>query len=332
MELVKGFKVSFDPWHYTSFEEELPEESLSIEDSHVETQLWEPIDPQVDTFRKEILFVDGVRRTEALVFLQGDTGEVFQGAFVSVGAGALLIGTDRQNFLSESLIDYEIKRYFVVRSPAGVISERFIPVQIGNFSMNFEVISTDREITVEVNRLMSQLEAKVVRRTYTKIKPSIVITDGPIHFTTKLRALPFVGYVKRQERLYIPFEYREILWKMKVGTRTPLVKVHSQPTFEGESTRKFDKYSWYVKISDHMGINGVARLEVSANISVEKVKSIADLSAKLVPRFASTEFTERRAPQNLLPVKALEDLLRKHLGPQSLIRRSIQSLFGRPTE
>jgi hypothetical protein len=48
-----------------------------------------------------------------------------------------------------------------------------------------------------------------------------------------------------------------------------------------------------------------------------------------LPRFASRPEHDPRAPQNLLPVGALEKRLRHELGDQAFIRRAIEDQLAR---
>jgi len=73
---------------------------------------------------------------------------------------------------------------------------------------------------------------------------------------------------------------------------------------DSRESSTLDKFTWYVRIGGEEGI---------------------DATTWLVPLFASTEFTDRRAPHNLLPIKHLENSLRRRLGSQTLIRRTIAS-------
>jgi hypothetical protein len=55
------------------------------------------------------------------------------------------------------------------------------------------------------------------------------------------------------------------------------------------------------------------------------VRSLADLSAALLPRFASSAGRDPRAPQNLYPIGGLENALRHKMGDTLVIRRAIEA-------
>jgi Uncharacterized protein conserved in bacteria len=101
--------------------------------------------------------------------------------------------------------------------------------------------------------------------------------------------------------------------------------VHSQRKIEEQA--KLDKYTWYVKLAEGEGIGTLARLEAFGNLPKEKVKELADLTAGVLPMFASAPFQDPRSPQNLLPIKVLENTLRKHLGAPDIARKRLQEIF-----
>ncbi len=171
---------------------------------------------------------------------------------------------------------------------------------------------------------MATLETFVAEKVWRNGEAEIPTTDGTLHFNVKRKGLPFIGYIKKHKKVYLYPEYYEVLRKLKVGQRTPIVLIHSQPTTEENGrTDKFDKFTWYIKLNEGEGISRLARLEVPAEIGIEKAIELADISAYLIPKFASVEFNDKRAPQNLIPIRYLENYLRRHLGSQSLIRKLI---------
>ena len=48
------------------------------------------------------------------------------------------------------------------------------------------------------------------------------------------------------------------------------------------------------------------------------------LSQRLLPRYASVEYKDQRAPQNLVPIAGLERQLRRRLGDQKMVYRALQ--------
>lgn len=322
MPLLGKYRFSFDTWKILEVDDQPIEESEEIGNPDIETGNWRPIDGKGKR-NISVIFVDGVRRTENLVYIEDEEIGISEGAFVSIGAGALLMNYGKTNPASESYLDFRIRRFFFIRK--GIDLSGSISFSFGESKLEFFVESTDKEISPFVNEVMAKMESDVAESVYRKVKPTLMLTDGTVHYSAKVKELPFIGYIKKHKRLYIPHERMGILRELRLGQRTPLVLIHSQPTMEGSGVKSFDKLTWYVKISEHEGISGIARLEVPIGIGVKKAKELADLTAWLIPKFASTEFAENRAPHNLLPIKHLENALRKRLGSQTLIRRIIMN-------
>ncbi len=319
MEVLKELKFHLDTWEFLNLDDYQDEESVQIYSSLEETSDWRPI--SCEPKEVKVAFIDGVRRTEHLLSVETATG-VSRAAFVSVGAGAVLMDYGRLNTHKEALVDTRVDRFFVVGKEVAVkVKELSFEWEGGRIS--FKVKSSEGELTNRVNGLMRDLEFEVAKSVL-KRGLSFVVADGTLHFLTKKEKLPIVGYVKKHRHIYIEQEKIGILEDIKVGERTPIIRIHSQPYMEGPGEEKFDKYTWYVRISDHGGLHGFARLEVSAELGIERAVELANTLSPIIPRFASVEILDERAPQNLLPIKYLEGILRRQLGSHSLIRNVIR--------
>jgi hypothetical protein len=77
---------------------------------------------------------------------------------------------------------------------------------------------------------------------------------------------------------------------------------------------------------------GVARCECSADLAPAAAIELADVATATLPRFASDQYKDARAPQNLYPIGALERERRHRLGDQQLIYRALRAAAaeGRP--
>ncbi|WP_457599902.1 DNA double-strand break repair nuclease NurA [Hydrogenivirga sp.] len=325
MPQLGRYRFSFDTWKILEVEEDYLEESEEIEDPEIETKEWRPMSGK-PCEGISLVFVDGVRRTEHLIYVEDEDGNFTEGAFVSVGAGALFMRHSRINPASEAFQDFSVKRFLLMRREFELPQDR-LTFEFGSSTLEFEVVYTEKELSPFVNELMAKMESQVAESAYRRLKPDLMITDGTVHHGAKVKGLPFVGYIKKHRKRYVPNEKTYIFRELKLGERTPIVRVHSQPTMEGEGAKSFDKFTWYVRISEHEGISGIARLEVSAGVSLSRAKELADMTAWIIPKFASAEFSDRRAPHNLTPIKHLENALRRRLGSQAIIRRVLLKEF-----
>jgi hypothetical protein len=99
---------------------------------------------------------------------------------------------------------------------------------------------------------------------------------------------------------------------------------------------KYDRYSCFLRLAmprevDHP-LAGIVRVEVGAAVGIDKARRMASLSANLLPRFASASVRDPRAPQNLLPVGALEQEMRRRLGDPLLLRRAMERMLHEQTD
>lgn len=305
--MLQRYSISVSPQRPSEVEIIEIEESEQFVDFEEEPRIYQGIQ-KTQSF--SVIFIDGVRRTEALANIKDeDKGESFEGAFVSLGAGAIRVEYGKINLMKESLIISHIKRVFFLRGnlPLTKLLD-FIPVCV------------DGEISVEVNRYMKEeLEAPIAKQAWKNFPEDLILCDGTL--SRKLRNTQCVGFVKSIKKLYFDSKYLDILYQLKPGQRSPIIKVHYQST--QEEKEKVDKYTWYVKLSPEEGIHNLARLEIFPQKDMDLLKYIADLSAGVLPYFASHPFQDRRSPQNLLPIGRLENFLRRHLGSYGIIRKQI---------
>ena len=89
----------------------------------------------------------------------------------------------------------------------------------------------------------------------------------------------------------------------------------------------YARYSWYLRLAMlHGGHSwtGVVRCETSGRLVREEAASIADRMAAVLPVVASEPHVDPRAPQNLVPIGALERELRHRMGDRGLVYRALR--------
>ncbi|MCS6997848.1 MAG: DNA double-strand break repair nuclease NurA [Aquificaceae bacterium] len=311
MKSLGRYRVSLSPQLPAEVEAVELEESEQFVDFLEEPGVYEGYLPKGGF---SLVFVDGVRRTECLAYIRDEeTGESFEGAFVSLGAGALKVDYGRINLLEGSLLLKRVERLLFFRGKAALGS-----------LLGFRPQGVEGELSAEVNRYMKEeLEAKVALEVSRKFPSTLLLCDGTL--SHRLRNTPCLGFVKSIKRLYLDLSHVNLLYSLRVGQRSPILKLHYQR--RQEEREKTDKYTWYVRLSNHEGLHGLARVEVFPQRDLHTLKEMADLSAGILPLFASQSFQDRRSPQNLLPIGRLEKFLRLHLGAYGLIRRKIEDFF-----
>jgi hypothetical protein len=126
---------------------------------------------------------------------------------------------------------------------------------------------------------------------------------------------PVVGYVKTHLRRRLPAELHARVPELGVGQRTPLFLARQS-------------YSAYVRVAARGRHSspwaGVVRIEVPESQGLAAARDRADEVTCALPRFAGVAHKDPRAPQNLLPIFALERQLRHRLGPADRAARAIR--------
>lgn len=296
---------------------EIPEiEPLEYEDTEQFIDFLEEVRPYDGTYKEEIsvAFIDGVRRTELACYIE-DEESYKEGIFASIGVGGLVVKLGKVNFLFQSIFSPKVERFLVVKGKMG-LPER-ISIQELNFNVRY---ANEDEPTLKVNKIMrEELESGVAKRACENSKISLVVCDGPLSYA--LKSTRCIGFIKNIKKLYIRQEDLYILRELKKGQRTPIIRV-------GYSKGSVDKYTWYVKLAEEGDISSIVRLEMFSHMDEERVIHIANLTAGILPIFASKPYMDKRAPHNLVPIKSLEDALRAHLGHYSIVRNKILSVFN----
>ena len=154
---------------------------------------------------------------------------------------------------------------------------------------------------------------------------ALVLLDGPLA-VMRPRPQRIVGFIKAHHARYLSTEDETILGELRCGERTPLFAF-------GEPR---PRYSWYLRLCQlersHHPWHGLVRCETPASVGRSTAVALAEMTAQLLPRFASEPYWDPRAPQNLVPVVSLERHMRHLLGDRELITRTIRSAAARLTE
>ena len=315
-------RLRLDPWpaeYESSFQigEFEPEPDAKVE-TDVEGVGWRVVEPEPRTRPEPIHFVDGVRRVEARIILDDESGRIIRGLFGSAAVGAVRVEQTRAAFQ-----EVRLRRCLVVG--AGVpLDDTAIAeantLKVGNAELLFEPFAvTDNTPAGAVEGLqncMRDAEARLAEELSAESR--CVFADGPLTYFLDIRQ-PVIGVIKRLVEPYLSASQFELVRQLRVGQRTPLFAI---------TRGKHARYSWYLRIGtpramDH-DVAGVLRLEVRSGIGLAKAVELADLSASCLPDFAGDSFRDPRAPQNLLPIGSLESELRHRLGDPLAIRRAIE--------
>ncbi len=132
-----------------------------------------------------------------------------------------------------------------------------------------------------------------------------------------------VGYVKSHAARYLEDQQHGVVAALLPGQRTPVFCLQ-----QVRSTT----LSWYLRLPGGTGHPwaGVVRCEVSNDVAPARAVALADRTCLALPAYASLRHKDSRAPQNLVPVGALERRLRHVLGDAHLLERHLRRLALQP--
>ena len=143
----------------------------------------------------------------------------------------------------------------------------------------------------------------------------LLVVDGPLHGHGELPRT--VGLVKTHRATYLPERQQALVATLRAAERTPVFSIGTS----------WQRYSWYLRLPCPVGAPwaGVVRCEAGGETAVPAVVALADLTQHVLPRYASCEYKDARAPQNLYPIAGLERELRRRLGDQALLYRGLRA-------
>ena len=314
------FQVRIDPWQ-AEYGPELAADSEGaetgasvLEDVDVPRPLWRPILPAVAAL-PPLVFVDGVRRIEARIQIPQAAGVVY-GAFGSYAVGSVHIEDGAAAF-------GEIRVERVVATGSGIELPQAVPVMPG--ARYRPVHAPEADVDAPLRRIQNEMRQgeETLARALAGQSEVLVVADGPLTFEGAGRGHA-VGYIKRISKFYICDP--SFLSAVPVGARTPLFAIHTE--------RRFARYSWFARIAEpkigDSPMSGIVRLEVSAGAAdLDAARALADAAASALPQFIPTRARDPRAPQNVLPIGALESYLRRRMGDAVLLRRHIETVIRR---
>ena len=280
-----------------------------------------------------VQIVDGVRRVEAHAIDDGgEDGAIAFGLFGSWAVGAVRCEGARSRVLDADAAGgggrLRVGRVYL----QGGGDPRPVEVEAGGSRLRFEPRAypdgrAPGDLANALNRRMLDEEA-LLAASLADGEEALTIVDGPLRLGSEGRRV--AGYVKRVQRWYLPPREFALLAALEVGERTPLFRIAGGG--EAGSRGGPDRFAWYLRIAGlgprYHHLASVVRLEAPGALPPGEAAALADETALALPRLASSPVRDPRAPQNLTPVGALEDVLRRRLGDRRWLRRRIEAALG----
>jgi hypothetical protein len=307
--MARLYVESWAPEYGSSFESDpaLADEGKVDETVEVDGP-WLPL-PGHDDGVTRVAFVDGVRRIDARLTLDDPDGPV-PGICGTHGVGAVLWDRLQRRSCFQRL---HIDRLAVFGNGKGA------PVPGGTDRIVYRSESVpESDPGALIQRFHGSMRIAEARLSEELAREGeYVIADGPIN---DLSATEKVGYIKSHRAPYLSAERSMIVGRLQPGERTPLFLIGKGGAYP--------RYSWYQRLARLPGGHswtGVVRCELSSALPLATATRVADCTAAILPRVASAPHIDPRAPQNLVPIAALERELRRLLGDAGLIYRALRT-------
>jgi hypothetical protein len=325
---------SVDPWdpsYGVAFDEDLadsaPESSAELRlDLELPADEWRPLapDPSLE-LPDTVLFLDGVRRIDARVWVHGAGQNHRDGqnhrAGQNHGAAAQPAPGIAASYAAGLVCLNGSARIFDVAVRRGLFTSAADAASIDSRHASYPAVAAAGpgidKLSLALQRQLSDAEVQLALQFRSEHPDAgdLLFVDGPLRGRTHLART--VGYIKTHHTTYLPAGQAPVVGALRPGQRTPVFTM-------GTSWRR---NSWYLRLAGAPDVpwSGVVRLECSADLSAPEVVRLADLSALLLPPLASAPHKDPRAPQNLVPIGGLERELRRRLGDQRLLYRSLRA-------
>lgn len=299
---------SWSPEYGVAADADLFDDGSDRVDATVERALdrWAPIVPSATTMPATVLFVDGVRRVDARIWIHGPD-RVYAGVCASVAAGVVACRSGAAG--GATVEDVRIGRVLVARAATAASP---VGEEPGRYEVAPAVSEDPNAVYAAIHGRMTALEQGLAAGH----EGELVVFDGPL----RGRSHPHgVGYVKTHQVQYLPEQVVPVLARLGDGERTPLFLI-------GDGGTGLARWSWYLRLPGPrtQPLAGVVRCELPGTSPVVAAIARAELISGCLPRFASRPHREPRAPQNLSPIAGLEQRLRHLLGDRHVLERRLR--------
>jgi hypothetical protein len=315
-------RFSIDPWdptYGTSLDPELGTSTAEVDaDVEVPAARWAPVRADPGTTPPEaVLFVDGVRRIDAQVWVDEPDGAASPALCASYAAGVVCCCRGGGAHLAVA----EVRRGLVTTAEHA----DDVVTRAGTYrrvhTRPREDVAPMQVLSLALQRDLAEVEVLAAASLGDRTDDDdLLVVDGPLRGRQHLPRA--IGFVKSHRSDYLPVELGRVVAELGPGERTPVFRLAGS----------WERHTWYLRLPCPPGAPwaGVVRIECRADLSAEEVVALARLSQATLPRYASVEYKDSRAPQNLYPIAGLEGALRRRLGDQTLLYRSLRRAAAVP--
>ncbi|MGH8915344.1 MAG: hypothetical protein ACRDZM_12615, partial [Acidimicrobiia bacterium] len=214
---------AWDPAYGAPSEGDLVDSSENVDVSvEVTADRWRPLLPE-SAPAPDILFVDGVRRVDANLWIEREGQFPGFGLAATYAAGAVRCDGGAR------VVAAEVRRGVFTGIEADPVE-----TWMGRYEIMTTRGSTPEELWLGIQERMGDLEGEIAE---SQSGAPLVVVDGPLSHRRHVEDA--VGYVKTQHVQYLPDELRATLGDLPVGYRTPLFL----------TTTSWSRFSWYIRLA-----------------------------------------------------------------------------------
>jgi len=358
-----GMRFSVDAWdvgYGTALaiaEEDLPASVARVE-TDIETPAgqWAPIPVASDLpHPSAVLFVDGVRRIDARVWIDespapGDdtanappVGGIAATASMAVCASyaaGVVCCCGQPGRRQAHLLAAEIRRGLLTTAAHATD----IQTRAGTYRARHTVGSDTVPLTMTLSNALQQALAEIEVITALAARTALphaaehgasspngrdgpddlLVIDGPLRNRAHLPRT--MGLIKTHRAGYLPPDLNRVVAALTAGQRTPVFLMGTS----------WERHAWYLRLPSTPDVPGapwagVVRCEAATDLSLPQLTALANLSQTVLCRYASVAYKDSRAPQNLVPIAGLENTLRHRLGDTRVLYRALREAAQAPS-
>lgn len=328
-------RIRLDPWPIDTLDAQLSLNAFGGDVIDIESHSWAPLPRKpIPESLHTVYVVDGKPRMEARLLVDQEGESVFG------GYGAYVVGAvelDPHGRREAQLQRVRARRVLALCGDANGENARLVPRDPHTGELLYRIERAEGNAQHAPQQKLQSLmlrEEQQLSHDFASQVPFnedddqedlavLTLQDGPVR--PGFRGGAVVGCVKTMQTLYVSADRAYLLPDLKPGERSPIL--HFRYDNSGEA-----RFTWYVRLCDaefyQHPYAGVMRLEMHAGENAELppiVRAIADLSGNLLCKLASKGFKDPRAPQNLIPTRALEQALGRAMGDPALVMRRIRA-------
>ena len=350
-------RFSVDAWDVTYgtalavADEDLPASAARVEtDVETPADQWAPVSVRADVpHPSAVLFVDGVRRIDARVWIDDSPASAAGIANAALVAGMAVTASmavcasyaagvvcccGQPGRRQAHLLAAEIRRgLFTTAAHATDIQTR-----AGAYHARHTVGSDAVPLTMTLSNALQQALAEIEVVTAVAARAALprdaehtgtsscgqngagddlLVIDGPLRNRAHLPRT--IGLIKTHRAGYLEPELNQVVASLSAGQRTPVFLMGTT----------WERHAWYLRLPSTPDVPGapwagVVRCEAATDLSRVQLMALANLSQTVLCRYASVAYKDSRAPQNLVPIAGLENALRHRLGDTRVLYRALR--------